>query len=387
MELGWLCPVKFAPVQTTIDLTRGDTGDMSKQANELIVCNWLSLAQGQRKSTIVFAASIAHADGLTEMFKAHGIGAQLITSKTSLKDRKERLDDFKEGKYPVLVNKGIFTEGSDIPNIDCVVLTRLTHNTNLLVQMIGRGLRLWPGKRDCLVIYFRNPDEAGIVPTPALFGLGPDLSADSKRNTPLPPHTNWKTAASNSQTMHFLAVTPDDNVVISPNSVKPKCFDVTSRGNHYSSPSYGIARGVKTLKTAIRIADGYARARAMFPGEIVAGGYICEPVDLHRHGLVDLPKFLPLPEDHADDLHHRGPVDLPKCLPLPDDYVDGLHRRGPVDQPKCLPPPDDYADDLHHRGPIDLPKCLPLPDGYVEEIRTEKAAGGRDELDGNHLEE
>jgi len=291
MKLGWLCPVKFATVQTNMDLARMGSGDMSEQANKLIVWSWLRLAQERRKSTIVFAASIAHANGLAEMFKAHGVDARLITSKTSPEDRKERLNDFKAGKYQVLVNKGIFIEGSDIPNIDCVLLARLTNNANLLIQMIGRGLRLHPGKQDCLVISIVGHEETGIVPTPALFGLGPDLRAVDKRDTSLP--LSWKSTSS-SKPLHYLPVGWDGFVAISPNSTTPKYFDVAFFANHWSKPSYGIAKGVKTLKTAIMLADGYVRARAMFPGETVLGGYRWEPVNLS--------KLLAFQDDNANEI-------------------------------------------------------------------------------------
>jgi len=285
MKLGWLCPVKFATVHTTADLTQVGSGGMPDETNKFIVSSWISLAQNRRRSTIVFAVSIAHADGITEMFRSHGVDARLITSKTSPDDRKARLHDFKEGKYPVLVNKGIFTEGSDIPNIDCVLLTRPINNSNLLVQMIGRGLRLHPGKRDCLVISICGRVEAGIAPTPALFGLGPDLHADTKHDTSLPP--GWRSGRSHSHPVRYLPVGCDGFVAISPNSATPRCFDVAFVGSHQSKPSYSIAKGVKTAKTAVKLADGYIRARTMFPGAIPPGGYRWIPADLikyHRAG-------------------------------------------------------------------------------------------------------
>jgi hypothetical protein len=289
MKLGWLCPVKFATVHSTVDLTQVGSGDMPNEANRLIVSSWISLAQNRRRSTIIFAASIAHADGITEMFRSHGVDARLITSKTSPDDRKARLDGFKEGKYPVLVNKGIFTEGSDIPNIDCVFLTRPISNSNLIVQMIGRGLRLHPGKQDCLVISICGRGEAGIAPTPALFGLGPDLRADTKHDTSLPP--SWNSGLSDLQPVHYLPVGCDGFVAIFPSSVTPRCFDVAFVGSHRSKPSYGIAKCVKTLKTAVKLADGYIRARAMFPGAIPPGGYRWIPADLI--------KYLPLAGGYA----------------------------------------------------------------------------------------
>lgn len=75
----------------------------------------------------------------------------------------------------MLVNCGIFTEGTDIPNIDCILLARPTRSRNLIVQMIGRGMRLSPGKKDCHVIDMIGSVKAqGVMSTPTLFGLDPN---------------------------------------------------------------------------------------------------------------------------------------------------------------------------------------------------------------------
>src|SRR6202044_2281032 len=62
---------------------------------------------------------------------------------------------------------------TDVPNIDCVLLARPTRSRNLLVQMIGRGMRLHPGKANCHVIDMVASLATGIVTTPTLFGLDP----------------------------------------------------------------------------------------------------------------------------------------------------------------------------------------------------------------------
>lgn len=65
-----------------------------------------------RKSTIVFCVDIAHVNDMTAKFRRYDIDARCITSKTILQERKARLDEFKNGKYQVLVNCGVFTEVS-----------------------------------------------------------------------------------------------------------------------------------------------------------------------------------------------------------------------------------------------------------------------------------
>jgi ATP-dependent helicase IRC3 len=142
------------------------------QINEITVRSWLAKAEG-RESTLVFCVDLAHVAGLTNKFREHGIEAQFVTGDTPKRERSARLDSFRRGEFPVLVNCGVFTEGTDIPNIDCVLLARPTKSRNLLVQMIGRGMRLHPGKKNFHVIDMVASLETGIVTTPTLFGLDP----------------------------------------------------------------------------------------------------------------------------------------------------------------------------------------------------------------------
>ncbi|KAI1450149.1 P-loop containing nucleoside triphosphate hydrolase protein [Annulohypoxylon stygium] len=181
----WLSDVVFTTVETKVDLSRvgsaanGDfqTRELSrvvntKQVNEVTVRSWLAKAPG-RKSTLVFCVDLAHVDGLTEAFRQFGIDARFVTSETPNVERSNLIDAFKRQEYPILVNCGVFTEGTDIPNIDCIIIARPTRSRNLLVQMIGRGMRLHPGKADCHIIDMVSSLATGIITTPTLFGLDP----------------------------------------------------------------------------------------------------------------------------------------------------------------------------------------------------------------------
>ena len=181
----WLSDVIFTTVQSKAKITgvkktaSGDfqLGDLSKavnteETNEVTVHAWLARASN-RKSTLVFCVDLAHVSDLTAKFRRHGIEAQYVTGDTPKQVRSERLDAFRNQEFPVLVNCGVFTEGTDIPNIDCVLLARPTRSRNLLVQMIGRGMRLHPGKPNCHVIDMVASLEVGVVTTPTLFGLDP----------------------------------------------------------------------------------------------------------------------------------------------------------------------------------------------------------------------
>jgi ATP-dependent helicase IRC3 len=173
-------------VRTSVDLTNvkskgGDfqTSELSKAVNQdetntIIVRAWMEKAMETRMSTLVFCVDLEHVSNLTATFREHGIDARFVTSDTHSKLRAERLAAFKAREFPVLVNCGIFTEGTDIPNIDCVVLARPTKSQNLLVQMIGRGLRLFPGKENCHIIDMVTALDVGVVTTPTLYGLEPN---------------------------------------------------------------------------------------------------------------------------------------------------------------------------------------------------------------------
>lgn len=188
----WLSGVIFTTVKSTADITGvkkmpggGDfvSSELSKavnteSVNDVTVRSWLAKA-AERKSTLVFCVDLNHVAGLTAKFRQYGLDARFVTGDTHKIERGEILDAFKRGGFPVLLNCGVFTEGTDIPNIDCVILARPTRSRNLLVQMIGRGMRLHQGKKDCHIIDMVSSLETGIVTVPTLFGLDPSELVDS----------------------------------------------------------------------------------------------------------------------------------------------------------------------------------------------------------------
>ncbi|RDX40994.1 P-loop containing nucleoside triphosphate hydrolase protein [Lentinus brumalis] len=187
---GWLCNLRFTTVQAKMGLGQVSvnkrTGDyheepLARVLNtdsmvELVVRAWKEKAS-HRKSTVVFCVNLAHVAKVTEAFCAAGVDARAVSSKTPAARRAAFVTDFKAGKFPVLVNCSIFTEGTDIPNIDCVVIARPTQSSNLLSQMVGRGMRQsrQTGKEDCLVIDFADSKchVAGLLSAPKFFGKDP----------------------------------------------------------------------------------------------------------------------------------------------------------------------------------------------------------------------
>ena len=161
---GYLCGIDYRAVKTGCDLSdvRFDyrAGDFAisqlaqtvntPERNEFAVETWLSLAEGRK--TIAFCVDVKHAHDLAETFRAYGVEAQTVTGQTPLEERRAMLKAFARGEIPVITNCQVLTEGFDDPAVDCLLLARPTASKALYVQMVGRGLRLYPGKKDCLVI-------------------------------------------------------------------------------------------------------------------------------------------------------------------------------------------------------------------------------------------
>ncbi|KAJ2886159.1 DEAD DEAH box helicase [Coemansia aciculifera] len=185
---GWLCPMRITTVRTACNINgvRSQAGDFATAAlsqvvnvdtrNLAIVRAHATLAES-RKSTLVFAVDVAHARALVASFIHYGTKAEAVFGTTPTAERERILSDFRSGTLPVLVNCGILTEGTDIPNIDCVMMARPTRSSVLFQQMLGRGMRKSPDKLDCLVIDFVDSfrRSVSLITLPTLLGLDPSL--------------------------------------------------------------------------------------------------------------------------------------------------------------------------------------------------------------------
>jgi len=119
--------------------------------NNIIVKSYLDYAT-DRNHTIIFASGIDHANAITKCFQDNGIDARSIDSTLDSIQRKNTLEDFKNGKFKVLVNISILTTGFDFPALDCVIMARSTKSRILYMQCLGRVLRLSEGKENALII-------------------------------------------------------------------------------------------------------------------------------------------------------------------------------------------------------------------------------------------
>jgi DNA repair protein RadD len=111
----------------------------------------------ERKKVLIFATGVAHAHAIESEILHYTSSVQSIIGTTKNDVRDARLTHFRENRIKFMINVGVFTEGLDVPDIDCIVLLRPTRSTGLYVQMVGRGLRVSEGKKDCLILdYGKN---------------------------------------------------------------------------------------------------------------------------------------------------------------------------------------------------------------------------------------
>lgn len=188
-----LADVKFSSIDVDVDLTKVATmkndyeiNSLSQAMNNSEVNLLVALSYSQLrkefnfKSTLIFCVDISHCKTLCGVLQREGINAQYVTGETAKHERQAIIEDFKNGLIEVLCNVQVFTEGTDIPNIDSLFLARPTKSRPLLVQMIGRGLRLHKSKTHCHVVDIAGTRGTGIQSVPTLFSLPPDYIIHGK---------------------------------------------------------------------------------------------------------------------------------------------------------------------------------------------------------------
>ena len=111
-----------------------------------------------RKGVMIFASTVEHAREITGLLPAGE--AELITGETPGPQRDRIIEAFKAQQYRYLVNVAVLTTGFDAPHVDLIAILRPTESVSLYQQIVGRGLRLAPGKTDCLILdYAANPHD------------------------------------------------------------------------------------------------------------------------------------------------------------------------------------------------------------------------------------
>lgn len=159
---GWLVPIKqqmvnvegldFSHIRTTAgDLNGGDLAAIMEAEGPLQGIASASIDIIGDRRTLVFAASVKHAEMLCEIYNRHRSEmAHWVCGKTPKEDRRQKLQDFSDGTTQVMVNVGVLTEGFDNPGVQCIIQGRPTKSRSLYSQMVGRATRPLPGLVDGL---------------------------------------------------------------------------------------------------------------------------------------------------------------------------------------------------------------------------------------------
>lgn len=141
-----------------------------ESANKAVADAYRRYARGR---TLVFAVSVAHAEAIAREIP----GSEVVIGG---KDRKLTLERFQNGDLKCIVNCMVFTEGTDLPGVETVIVARPTQNVALYTQMVGRGTRLFPGKEYLTLIDCVGASALNLCTAPSLLGL--DVSLLDKKD-------------------------------------------------------------------------------------------------------------------------------------------------------------------------------------------------------------
>ena len=157
---GYLCPIKAQMIPLKLDISGVGLSNGDYNAGEIGIALEPYLRQiaheiaenyADRK-TVVFLPLIRISQAFCDLLNEMGVPAAEVNGNSA--DRAEILRDFENGRYSVLCNSMLLTEGWDCPSVDCVVMLRPTKVRSLYQQAVGRGTRLYPGKTELLILDF-----------------------------------------------------------------------------------------------------------------------------------------------------------------------------------------------------------------------------------------
>lgn len=171
LPLSYMIKNKFLtqPVKVDIPVTCYDFSELSeknrmytaseveellknqKRLTPLIVNNIVDITERfNRQGVMIFSASVKHAQEILSYLPEGE--ARLVLGDTEISERDEIVEDFKSKKFKYLVNVSVLTTGFDAPHVDVIAILRPTESNSLYQQIVGRGLRLGPGKTDCFIL-------------------------------------------------------------------------------------------------------------------------------------------------------------------------------------------------------------------------------------------
>lgn len=167
----FLAPVDYyAPSQIDISKLRTkSTGDYSEDSiKEALkpkiygnaVKHYYQLARG--KQAIAYTYNVDSAIRLARVFNGRGITARAVSGKTPKEERKKIIEDYRAGKIKIVTNAELFTEGLDLPNVDCVIMLRPTQSLSLYLQFAMRSMNPQQGKTAVIIDHVGNVQRFGL---------------------------------------------------------------------------------------------------------------------------------------------------------------------------------------------------------------------------------
>lgn len=167
INMGYLCPPQVyapsAPDLSGVHRRGGDfvTAEIDSKMNKPTITgdailHYQKLAMGKR--AIAFCCTVAHAEAVAAQFRAAGVAAASVDGKMDAYTRASRLKDFERGTVPVITSVNLISEGFDCPAAEVGIMLRPTESMPLYIQMVGRLLRTYPGKKSAVIM-----DHAGLT--------------------------------------------------------------------------------------------------------------------------------------------------------------------------------------------------------------------------------
>jgi superfamily II DNA or RNA helicase len=182
VDQGYLCPPRGKRISVDVDLSKVKKSHGDFQADDLaealenadalddILATYVE--HGEDRKTLIFCPTVAMAHHTAAVFRDAGLAAEAVDGTTPEDERHGILHRLHTGETKIVANVGVLTEGFDEPSIGCIIIASPTKSRVKYTQIVGRGLRLYPGKQDCLILdVVGASDDLSIQSLPALFGL------------------------------------------------------------------------------------------------------------------------------------------------------------------------------------------------------------------------
>jgi len=164
VEIGELCPVRCIRIKTNVDLSSVRINGIKyysqelesklflPERNKIIIETYLKYISNRK--TVVFCASVKHAEEISDIFTENGIISKAVSGTLSDSERRQILHDYENGSIDVLCACDLLNEGWDSPRTEVLFMARPTLSKTLYIQQLGRGMRKREGKDYLLVFDF-----------------------------------------------------------------------------------------------------------------------------------------------------------------------------------------------------------------------------------------